>query len=99
MNKDKWNSLPKDIQAIIDKLDEEWIDKVSKKWADWENMGKKELFARGGKVITLSKEDSAQWVEKMKPILNDYVQASKKKGLPGDEALKFCQDYLKAHDK
>ncbi len=99
MNKDKWNSLPKDIQAIIEKLDEEWIEKVSKKWADWENMGKKELFARGGKVITLSKEDSTQWVEKMKPILNDYVQASKKKGLPGDEALKFCQDYLKANDK
>ena len=32
MNKDKWNSLPKDIQDIIDKLDEEWIDKVAKKW-------------------------------------------------------------------
>ena len=35
----------------------------------------------------------------MKPILDDYVKAAKAKGLPGDEALKFCQDYLKANDK
>jgi TRAP-type C4-dicarboxylate transport system substrate-binding protein len=99
MNKDKWNSLPPDIQTIINKLDEEWIDRVSKKWADWEEMGKKELMKRGSKIVTLSKEDNALWVEKMKPILDDYVKTAKGKGLPGDQALKFCQDYLKAHDK
>jgi len=99
MNKDKWNSLPPDIQATIEKLNEEWIPRVSKKWADWENMGKAELLKRGGKVINLSKEDNAEWVEHMKPILNEYVAASKAKGLPGDQALKFCQDYLKQHDK
>jgi TRAP-type C4-dicarboxylate transport system substrate-binding protein len=99
MNKDKWNSLPADIRAIIDKLDGEWIDRASKKWADWESMGKTELLKKGGKIVTLSKEDNARWVEKMKPILDDYVQATKKKGLPGAQALKFCLDYLKANDK
>ena len=99
MNKDKWNSLPADIRAIIDKLDEEWIDRASKKWASWERMGKTELLKQGGKIVALSKEDNALWVEKMKPILDDYVQATKKKGLPGDQALKFCLDYLKANDK
>ncbi len=99
MNKDKWNSLPPDIQAAIEKLDEEWIPRVSKKWADWENVGKAELLKKGGKIVSLSKEDNAQWVEQMKPILNEYVAASKAKGLPGDQALKFCQDYLKQHDK
>lgn len=99
MNKDKWNQLPADIQSIIDKLDEEWIDRVSQKWADWENMGRTELLKKGGKVITFSKQDSAVWVEKMKPILDDYVKVTKGKKLPGDQALKFCQDYLAAHDK
>lgn len=99
MNKDKWNSLPPDIQIIIDKLDEEWIARVSKKWADWENMGKAELLKNGGKIVTLSKEDNAQWTKAMKPILDEYVRVSKEKGLPGDQALKFCQDYLKANDK
>jgi len=99
LNKDKWNSLPPDIQAIIDKLDDEWIERVSQKWADWEAAGKSELLKKGGKIITLSKEDSAQLREKMKPILSDYISSTKAKGLPGDQALKFCQDYLSVHDK
>lgn len=99
LNKDKWNSLPRDIQAIIDKLDNEWIERSSQKWADWETTGKSELLKKGGKIITLSKEESAQLREKMKPILSNYVASTKAKGLPGDQALKFCQDYLSVHDK
>ena len=33
--------------------------------------------------------------DQMKPILDDYVKMAKSKGLPGDEALKFCEDFLK----
>jgi len=33
----------------------------------------------------------------MKPILDEYVKAMKAKNLPGDQALKFCLDYIKAH--
>jgi len=99
MNKDKWNSLPPDIQAIIDKLDEEWIERLKKKWIDWEAMGKTGLQKKGNKVITLSKEENALWAEKMKPVLDNYVKVTKAKGLPADQALKFCQDYLKANDK
>ena len=98
-NKDKWNSLPPDIRAIIDKLDNEWIERVSQKWADWETTGKSELLKKGGRIITLSEADNAQWREKMKPILSNYVASTKAKGLPGDQALKFCQDYLSANDK
>jgi hypothetical protein len=43
----------------------------------------------------VSKEDEALTAEKMKPILDDYVKMAKSKGLPGDEALKFSQDFLK----
>ena len=33
----------------------------------------------------------------MHPILDEYAQNAKAKGLPGDQAIKFCQDYLAAH--
>jgi TRAP-type transport system periplasmic protein len=99
MNKDKWNSLPKDIQDIIDKLDEEWIDKVSKKWGDWEIMGRTELQKMGNKFIVLTEDENARWAALLRPLLSDYVKASKEKGLPGEEALKFCEDFLKTHDK
>jgi len=99
MNKDKWNTLPEDIQAIIDKLDEEWIDRVSKKWVAWEMMGRTNLQKMGNKIITLSKDENARWAAKVRPILDEYVKNTKGKALPGDEALKFCLDFLKANDK
>jgi TRAP-type transport system periplasmic protein len=35
----------------------------------------------------------------VRPLLDDYVTAMKAKGLPGDQALKFCLDYIKTHQK
>ena len=99
MNKDKWNSLPPDIQTIIDKFDEEWINRVAQKWVDWDTAGKVGLEKKGNKVIVLPAQEDERWAERVKPILDDYVKAAKAKGLPGDEALKFCQDFLKANDK
>jgi hypothetical protein len=30
-------------------------------------------------------------------MIDEYIKAMKAKGLPGDEAVKFCKDWLKAH--
>jgi TRAP-type transport system periplasmic protein len=100
MNKDKWDSLPLDIQAIIDKLDEEWVvQRIEKKWTDWQNMGKTKLAEKGNNIVVLSPEENARWAGYMGQVLDEWVKATKPKGVPADEALKFCQDYLKAHDK
>jgi TRAP-type transport system periplasmic protein len=99
MNKDKWNSLPPDIQKIIDTMSTEYIEKYAAMWDDIEISGKAYLVKRGNKINTLSKEEEAKWVEKAQPIFDDYVKKMKEKGLPGDEALKFARDYLKPYRK
>jgi TRAP-type C4-dicarboxylate transport system substrate-binding protein len=99
MNKDKWNSLPPDIQKIIDTMSKEYIEKYAAMWDDIEISGKAYLVKRGNKINTLSKEEEAKWVEKAQPIFDDYVKKMKEKGLPGDEALKFARDYLKPYRK
>jgi len=99
MNKDKWNSLPPDIQKIIDTMSTEYIDKYAAMWDDIEISGKAYLVKRGNKINTLSKEEEAKWVEKAQPIFDDYVKKMKEKSLPGDEALKFARDYLKPYRK
>ena len=48
--------------------------------------GRDYTVKRGNKVISLSKEENARWAEKVKPLLNDYVNSMKAKGLPGAEA-------------
>ena len=99
LNKDKWNSMPPDIQKIIDAMSPEYIDKYAAMWDDIEKSGKAYLVKRGNKIISLSKEEEARWVAKAQPIFDDYVKKMKEKGLPGEEALKFAMDYLKPYRK
>lgn len=99
MNKGKWDSIPPDAQKIIEKINEEWIEKMGKLWDELDREGKDVLLRKGGKAIVLSKEENARWAERLRPILDDYVKDMKSKGLPGDEALKFCVNYLKTYQK
>ncbi len=99
MNKDKWNALSPADQKTIEAINNEWIEKMGKLWDDLDKDGKNYFVQKGGKVTVLSKEENAQWSAKLRPILDEYVKAMKAKNLPGDEALKFCQDYLRANQK
>ena len=97
MNRAKWESLPKNLQQIVDAVNEEYIEKYAKDWVDGEKEGLDYGISKGVKVVPVSKEEQAKWAEKMKPIYDKYVNMTKTKGVPGDEALKFCLDYIKAH--
>lgn len=99
MNKNKWNSLPPDIQKVFTEVNEEWIEKQARAWDEIEKEGIDFTQKRGNKIIRLTKEEDARWAATVKPIVDEYVKTTKAKGLPGDEALKFCLDYLKANQK
>jgi TRAP-type C4-dicarboxylate transport system substrate-binding protein len=99
MNKDKWNALPPDVQKTIDTINVEWIEKQAKLWDEIDKEGREVFVKAGKKFIALSSEESARWAKSVAPILDEYVKDMKAKGLPGEEALKFCQDYLKANQK
>jgi TRAP-type C4-dicarboxylate transport system substrate-binding protein len=92
MNKDKWNSLPKDVQATIEKVNEEWIEKTGKMWDEIDKSGKEFAEKLGSEVISLSKEEDGKWAKLVRPILDEYVKNMKEKNLPGEEALKFYLD-------
>jgi TRAP-type transport system periplasmic protein len=97
MNKQKWNALPPDIQKIIEEVTEEWAEKHAKLWADTDKEGRDFGVSKGMKIFKMSPEEAAKSVEKVKPLFDDYVKSMKEKGLPGEEALKFCREWLKAN--
>ena len=97
MNKAKWNSLSKEDQQVIEKINEEWIEKQGKLWNQLDKEAKEYAMQKGVKFVRASKEEEAKTSAKMKPIQEKYAKTMKAKGLPGDEALKFCLDYIKAH--
>jgi TRAP-type C4-dicarboxylate transport system substrate-binding protein len=97
MNKGKWNSLPADIQKIFEKVSEEYIEKQGRLWDETTKEGIEFGVSKGMKVFKISPEEVAITREKMKPVLADYVKRMKDKGLPGEESLKFLQDFIKSH--
>ena len=97
MNKAKWNSLPPDIQKIIEQINSEWIEKQGKLWDELDKEGKDYYLQTGGKIITLSNEEDARWTKLLRPILDEYLKEKEAMGLPAKEALEFCIDYLKTH--
>ncbi len=99
MNKDKWKSIPANEQKIIEQINQEWIEKQAKVWDAINESGKNYSVKRGNKVIRLTAEENARWVAKAQPLFEEYVKKMKTKGLPGQEVLKFCRDYIKANPK
>jgi TRAP-type C4-dicarboxylate transport system substrate-binding protein len=95
MNKEKWNALSPEIQKVIEKVDTEWIEKTGMLWDGIDKSGKTFTLKLGNQIISFPKEEDQRWAQAVRPILDDYVNNMKGKGLPGNEALKFCLDYLK----
>ncbi|AFM27178.1 TRAP transporter substrate-binding protein [Desulfomonile tiedjei] len=95
MNKKKWESLPKEVQQTIEQINKEWIDKTGNGWDSFDEIGTEFTLSKGNKIIPLSKEEDARWAKTVSPVLDEYVAAMKAKGLPGEEALSFCREWLK----
>jgi TRAP-type C4-dicarboxylate transport system substrate-binding protein len=94
MNKQKWASLSPDSQKAIEKVNRTYAVKYGKVWDEIDREGREFMKARGNKFVRLSTQEDARWAQQVHPIINEYVKGTVAKGLPGDQALKFCQDYL-----
>ncbi len=55
------------------------------------------LLQKGGKIIVLPAQEQEKWKTALKPMFDEYIKELNSKGLPGNEAVKFCMDYVKSH--
>jgi TRAP-type C4-dicarboxylate transport system substrate-binding protein len=98
MNKDKWNALPNDIQTIIEKINDEWVEKTSELWNELDKTAKQFCIQKGHEIISLTKEESERWVNAQRPLFEKYIKNANARGLPAEKAVKFCFDYLENHN-
>jgi TRAP-type C4-dicarboxylate transport system substrate-binding protein len=98
MNKDKWNSLSPDLQEIIDHLAKEWIVHTANFWKMRDENTIASLKSDGNQFLEITPKEDALFAEKVQPLFDEYVKAMKAKGLPGEEVVTFCRDYLKANN-
>lgn len=92
MNRDKWNSLPPDIQKIFTEVSQEFISIAGNAWDKGGEEGLQYAKAEGLEIITLPPKEKARWHAKYKPLQDQYIKEMAAKGLPGKE---FMDDLLR----
>lgn len=95
INKDTWNSLPKEVQDIVAKVGDEYIDVMAKYSADTYENQIKDWQAKGGKVVQFKAEDRAKWAEMLPNTPNEKAKEMDAKGLPGSAMMKRYFELLK----
>ena len=96
MNLDKWNSLPKDVQKVMDDMAREhsewtgtYMDNHIVESIAWSKK------TQGVEVITLSKAEKEKWDKLLGPIMTDWRVATKKKGYPADAIVADIEAFMK----
>jgi len=97
MNKDKWASLPKDVQAIFEQVNKEWIPKFGAAWESADAAGRAFTLELGNQIIPLSTEENGRWADAVKPVIGKWVKEATQKGLPAQEYVDFLQDAVKTY--
>jgi len=89
MNMDKWNSLPKDVQAVMDGLGVEqafwtgnYMDKHVDKSIEWSKKN------HNVEIIKLTKKELKNWNKLLKPVTDKWIKNAKAKGLKARAILK-----------
>jgi TRAP-type C4-dicarboxylate transport system substrate-binding protein len=91
MNKDKWATLPANVQKVFNEVNEEWITKHGAAWDEADKAGREFVTELKREFIHLPEAEQQAWKTAVKPILEAYVKAAKDKNLPGDTMLADLQ--------
>jgi len=98
MNKAKWNSLPAETQAVIDKMSDEYADKLSRLWDEKDQSTIKKWAAKNHVSIFLDPEEEKKWEKAGLPLYEAFVKEKSARGLAAVEALTFCKDWVKRNN-
>lgn len=93
MNKDKWGKLSAANQKIITDINAEWSIKHGEAWDEADQAGLTFFISKGGKVMSLTAEESKKWEAAVAPVIDGYIKKANAKGVDG----KAVVDFIKAN--
>jgi TRAP-type C4-dicarboxylate transport system substrate-binding protein len=100
MNEAKWNSLPKDVQKVMDGLSIEqarwtgnYMDDHVKDSIAW---SKKNYNIE---IYELPKKERARWDKLLKPMTDKWIKDAEAKGIPGKKIVKDLKKLNKKYSK
>jgi TRAP-type C4-dicarboxylate transport system substrate-binding protein len=94
MNKGKWDSLSPASRQIIDKMSEEYAEKLSRLWDEKDQNTIKKWKAKNHVSIMLSGTEEERWKRAVLPLYEALAREKSARGLPAVEALNFCKEWV-----
>jgi TRAP-type C4-dicarboxylate transport system substrate-binding protein len=85
MNKDRWNTLSPDLQAIIDNSLAEAKQDMSNAWGDTEKSAVEYSEANGIEFVELTPEEYERWQQAVQPVYQQVVTELNDMEYPGTE--------------
>jgi len=96
-NWDFWNSLPADLQKIIEEVSYTWSEK-SGTAVDKSNEEAVAVMKQAGvEFYDLPPEEQARWYEQLKPMMAEWVATMDAKGIPGQAILDKVMELAKKY--
>jgi TRAP-type C4-dicarboxylate transport system substrate-binding protein len=91
MSKELWDSLPVDLQLILD----EYFEGFNSRWLlvaiDWETTAREALISNGVEMYDLSEAELARWTALLEPLIDEWIEEQEAKGLPAREAVEVAR--------
>ena len=96
MNEDKWNKLPKEDQAAIEKLSGEYLARLAgRSWDEADRKGLEVLKKSGVKIVNADAALAAEVKKRSAPIIDDWIQKASAKGVDAAKILAEFRAELK----
>ncbi len=84
MNKAKWDGLPADLQAVLDKHSGAALsDLAGRVWDEGNDAAKKKMTAQGNKILVIKPEDYAAMQKAGAAVEADWIKQANARGLDG----------------
>lgn len=96
MNEDKWNKIPREDQAIIEKLSGEHIARLAgASWDEADRKGLEALKKSGVKIVNASPAFVAEVQKRSAPLIDEWIKKANAKGVDGAKILAEFREELK----
>ncbi|EHR70414.1 TRAP-type C4-dicarboxylate transport system, periplasmic component [Burkholderiales bacterium JOSHI_001] len=100
MNQAKYDSLPADLKAVIDKHSGAAVSQaIGKVWDNSQAAGRKAAQERGNTFTMIPATELDHWIKASAPLYDDFVADMDKKGMPGKQMLQDARDLLVKYRK
>ena len=100
MNKARYDGLPADLKAVLDKNSGMAFAEFAGNMWDAEAVTVRDLVAKRGNIITqLDLAEKAKWVKATEPVYGAWIEQVKAKGLDGAKLVETMRALIAKHDK